>query len=111
MSDRQSQPSESFDIPPAWEKTLRSISEQEGLCLVIGPVDAGKSTFCLLAADYGLQARRKPALLDTDPGQSDIGPPAALGLALVEKPLYRFEEAVPAALHFIGATSPVGHLL
>jgi polynucleotide 5'-hydroxyl-kinase GRC3/NOL9 len=74
-------------------------------------VDCGKSTFCLLAANQGLKAGRKPALLDTDPGQSDIGPPASLGLALVENPLQSLDEAVPAGLHFIGATSPVGHLL
>jgi len=100
-----------IDIPPPWENLLRAIAEQGSLCLVIGPTDAGKSTFCLLAADYGLRAGRRPALLDTDPGQSDLGPPAALGLALVEKPLGRLEEAAPTGLHFVGATSPVGHLL
>jgi len=106
-----SQHSAPYDIPPAWESVLRSITEQAGLCIVIGPTDAGKSSFCLLAANFALQAGRKAAFLDTDPGQSHLGPPAALGLALVERPLARLEEALPHGMYFIGATSPVGHLL
>ena len=76
-----------YDLPAAWADCLAEIAATASRCLVIGPIDAGKSSFCLLAANCALAAGRRPALVDTDPGQSDIGPPAALGLALFDAPL------------------------
>lgn len=108
---RPDQPPDGLDRPPSWNHALQEVARQGDLCLVVGPVDAGKSSFCLLAANEALGAGRRPALIDTDPGQSDIGPPAALGLALVEKPLRELTQVSPTTIHFIGATSPVGHLL
>ena len=96
---------------PAGNKCLQSIAASPGVSLVIGPVDAGKSTFCLLAANRALQAGRKIAVVDADPGQSDIGPPACLGMALLTGQVHKLEELAPTALYFLGTTSPMGHLL
>jgi polynucleotide 5'-hydroxyl-kinase GRC3/NOL9 len=99
-----------LDIPSAWEGALQAIAKKAKLCLIIGPVDAGKSTFCLLAADFALALGRKPAWVDADPGQPDLSPPAALGAAIVKKPRRSQKEATPAGFYFIGDTSPVGHI-
>lgn len=71
---------------------------------VLGAADTGKSTLCRYLVDS--LARTAPAgLLDADPGQSSLGPPTTLGLAFAP------ELDAPAALRFVGSTTPMGHLL
>jgi polynucleotide 5'-hydroxyl-kinase GRC3/NOL9 len=74
-----------LDIPPAWDKI--DLREARGTLMVIGATDTGKSTFAQylyrrLCADPG----RRVAYLDGDPGQSRLGPPTTMTLAL-GKPL------------------------
>jgi polynucleotide 5'-hydroxyl-kinase GRC3/NOL9 len=102
-----------LDIPAAWSEALAGIVGAGGACMVLGPVDAGKTTFCAVLAAEALKAHVKVALVDADPGQSDIGPPAAVGAAVVQHARQLEElESIPAdALSFVGTTSPPGHLL
>jgi polynucleotide 5'-hydroxyl-kinase GRC3/NOL9 len=99
-----------LDIPTSWQQACDTICTTSSLSIVIGPVDSGKSTFCMVLANHALTAGRRPALIDTDPGQSDVGPPATLGMMLVRHQMRYPDDTSPAALHFIGATTPVGHL-
>ena len=74
--------------------------------LVIGPAEAGKTTFTARLANL-LHARGlKVAVVDADVGQSEIGPPAAVGLGAVRAPLTRTGDAELVAFEFIGVTSP-----
>jgi len=97
-------------ISPTWQKAIDEITGTAKLCMVIGPVDSGKSSFCLAAVNAALKAGRRPAMLDLDPGQSDIGPPACLGLGLIKKQIADFDQVKPDGLFFIGSTTPVGYL-
>jgi polynucleotide 5'-hydroxyl-kinase GRC3/NOL9 len=73
-------------------------------------VDRGKSTYCDFLAQRCLEAGRRVAVLDADVGQKAIGPPATLTLGYPQlgQPL---TATPPAAWYFIGAITPVGHLL
>jgi polynucleotide 5'-hydroxyl-kinase GRC3/NOL9 len=48
--------------------------------------------------------------VDADIGQKDIGPPTTITLGYPE-PSFSLAEVKPAALYFVGAVSPLGHLL
>lgn len=102
---------ERIDIPKGWRSAASLILER-GLCkiLVLGASDQGKSTFCSYLAWHLLRAGLQPALLDADVGQKDLGPPATitLGYPRLDQALQDLE---PAALYFVGAVSPVAHLL
>ncbi|MDN7023872.1 AAA family ATPase [Methanoculleus sp. FWC-SCC1] len=72
---------------------------------IIGGTDSGKSTLCRYLTRE-LNAYGTTAYIDCDTGQSAIGPPTTVGLAITDR-------NVPATslLRFVGATSPRGHLL
>ena len=91
---------------------LARLEGGSGVVVVIGESDSGKSTFCAVAASRAARAGgRKVAVVDADVGQSDIGPPACVSIGLVPGPIERLEQAPASAMDFVGATSPVGHLL
>jgi polynucleotide 5'-hydroxyl-kinase GRC3/NOL9 len=73
----------------------------------MGATDRGKSTFCRYLARE-LLGDGTVGYLDCDTGQSSIGPPTTVGLALYrESP----EDPYAVYLRFVGSTSPVGHTL
>lgn len=85
--------------------------------LLIGGTDTGKTTFARGAINFLAGERAiAAALVDCDIGQSEIGPPGTIGIAVVRPG----DERLPvASLHslplldaaFVGATAPPGHLL
>ncbi len=100
-------------MPPysAWEPTLAAIMDSDGPVLLIGGMDVGKTTFTRLLVNRATALSRRVALLDADPGQSEIGPPGCLGLAFAEAPVASLSDLPPHALAFIGNTSPAAYLL
>jgi polynucleotide 5'-hydroxyl-kinase GRC3/NOL9 len=99
-----------LDIPESWRPALDRLSREGGLCFVLGATDSGKSCFCAVAANH-LLASGSVAVVDADTGQSDIGPPACVSVGLVSQCVDRLGDVPAAASHFVGATSPYGHLL
>ena len=102
--------SPALDIPPAWEKI--DCAAIRDVLMVVGATDTGKSTFARylyqrLCAQPGLRA----AYLDGDPGQSTLGPPTTLTLALGNRGDASFPPAGPLWRRFVQATSPRGHML
>ena len=67
---------------------------------VMGAPDWGKTTLCRYLAAR-LAWRQRAAYLDADPGQSLLGPPGTIGLAMGEP-----GAAPPLALWFVGSNSP-----
>jgi polynucleotide 5'-hydroxyl-kinase GRC3/NOL9 len=95
-----------------WEETLAAIAASpEGVTLLLGGTDVGKTTFARLLVNRMTEAGRRVALLDADLGQSEIGPPACAGLAFAHAPVPALSDLPPHALAFVGSTSPPGHLL
>ncbi len=100
-----------FHVPRDWREAAGCIERaQRGRILVLGASDRGKSTFCAYLAWYLLRRGHRPAYVDADVGQKDIGPPATISLGYPD--LNRSLETLPpAALYFVGAVTPLAHLL
>jgi len=100
-----------IDIPSAWEWSASQIVQHRWRkVLVVGAVDRGKSTYCAFLSRRCLAAGLRVAVIDTDIGQKDIGPPATLTLGYPGA-AQSLAQVSPVAWYFIGATSPTGHLL
>ncbi len=82
-----------------------------GAVMVIGGVDTGKTSFCRALLAAGLAAGRSMAYVDSDVGQSTVGPPACAGMKWVrsQADLDGIERA--DELRFVGSTSPDGVVL
>jgi polynucleotide 5'-kinase involved in rRNA processing len=97
-----------MDIPEAWRKTAQKILERRNQSVfILGALDSGKTTLARFLTETALKKGFKVALLDTDIGQSTLGPPGTIGLSVMEREIDSF----PTALYFIGDVSPRGHLL
>lgn len=97
-----------LDIPPAW--THIEPGALRGTLIVVGAPDTGKSTFARYLYRL-IGPLRRTAFLDGDPGQSALGPPATLTLALDQA---RREDWPPQGRtwrRFVGAVSPRRHML
>jgi polynucleotide 5'-hydroxyl-kinase GRC3/NOL9 len=103
--------SSDVDLYTDWEPTVEAVLSDDGSVLLIGGIDVGKTTLTRLLVNRAVAAGKRIALLDTDPGQSEIGPPGCIGLAFVDAPVGAFSDLAPQALAFVGNTSPASHLL
>ena len=68
--------------------------------LVLGPGDSGKSTCCRVLLRHAARNGREVALLDADPAQKLVGPPACVTMGRGEPPRL-------SALAFVGALDPL----
>lgn len=75
---------------------------------MLGAVDVGKSTTATAIASAAIRAHHRTAVVDADTGQSDIGPPTTVGLAMPRVPARRMDEWGASAAFFVGDTSPQG---
>jgi polynucleotide 5'-hydroxyl-kinase GRC3/NOL9 len=66
-----------------------------------------------MVAAVAVRVGRTVAYLDTDIGQTTVGPPTTIGLKYVNSDADLTAEALarPDAIYFVGDTSPQGHLL
>jgi polynucleotide 5'-hydroxyl-kinase GRC3/NOL9 len=99
-----------------WQSAAAVVLERCGVALAIGAPDSGKSSFVFWLARQAAVDGRRVWVVDGDVGQSDVGPPTAIGAALIPPDLEvdGFKPACPlaaASLYFVGSTSPRGHLL
>ena len=81
------------------------------MILFIGATDTGKTTLCAAVARAAFAAGRRVAIVDADPGQSEIGPPTTVGLGIPAAPFARLSDLRPHALAFVGSPSPLPGLL
>ena len=99
------------DLPADWDDALRAILARPARrVLVLGPTDAGKSSFCRALIDAAGRAGRAAGLLDCDPGQKMAGPPAAVtyaGWPADSADAPGFDALGFDALGFVGATNPL----
>jgi len=79
--------------------------------IVIGSTDTGKTTLVQAMANEISSASRSCAIVDSDMGQSDIGPPTTIGLGAVHAPIEKMDQVEVIGIYFVGSISPKGHLL
>jgi len=99
-----------FIEPSGWGAALESL-QQAHTILLVGATDTGKTTFLAWLANTLRAQGQQIAIIDADVGQSSLGPPTTIGLGLVVQPFQSLQELTPAALYFVGSTSPRGHFL
>jgi polynucleotide 5'-hydroxyl-kinase GRC3/NOL9 len=101
-------------VTAEWQEVaerLAASARRPLVVLVMGAMDTGKSTLCAFLARFLFERGRRVAVVDADLGQSDIGLPTTIGMGFMERPIERLREIACRAAYFVGATSPVGHLL
>jgi len=74
--------------------------------IVVGPVDAGKTSIAALIANRVVYRGAKVAIVDADVGQADIGPPACVSSATVDRYVFWLRELYAEKLRFIGSIVP-----
>jgi polynucleotide 5'-hydroxyl-kinase GRC3/NOL9 len=106
-----------ISLPREWER-IRPES-LEGTIMVIGESDTGKTTFARYLFLQLCRCNSRVAFLDCDVGQSTLGLPTTMNLALSGSEPSAFPP-VPSPVegsegktwsYFVGATSPRGHML
>ncbi|HXG52841.1 MAG TPA: Clp1/GlmU family protein [candidate division Zixibacteria bacterium] len=97
---------------PLWAATFHALARRPGVILFLGASDTGKTTFVRSCAAHFCRSGVAPvAILDSDIGQSTVGPPATVGLSMLVRPSSTRRSLPCHALSFVGSVSPVGHLL
>jgi polynucleotide 5'-hydroxyl-kinase GRC3/NOL9 len=96
-------------ISEAWKRL--DLTSMGGVLMVMGAPDVGKSTFARYLFQRLVFEGKRAAYLDGDPGQSVLGPPATITLALGEPGEARFPPGGQVRRWFIGSVSPSGHML
>ncbi len=89
-----------------WQEVFGAVLEAPGAVIMLGAVDVGKTTAATALAIAALRAGRQAAVVDTDTGQSSLGPPATVGLGILRRPVRHMSEIPLVAACFIGDTSP-----
>jgi len=93
-----------------WQSLVEPALEGN-IIFVLGATDTGKTTLVTYLANLLHGQGHSVGVIDTDMGQSDIGPPTTLGLGEVVQPVTHLSEVPLRGLYFVGATSPRGSLL
>jgi polynucleotide 5'-hydroxyl-kinase GRC3/NOL9 len=94
-------------MPPSgdWRAALDRIGDA-GVAMVIGGIDAGKTTLVAALASELAARGASVGVVDSDVGQSEIGPPTTVGLGRVAGPITRLADATLIAFQFAGVASP-----
>ncbi|MEW6377310.1 MAG: Clp1/GlmU family protein [Thermodesulfobacteriota bacterium] len=95
--------------PEEWYALLDALEKEKGIAILLGATDTGKSTLAKFLISHLCQRGLKVALVDADIGQSFLGPPTTIGLALFKShPDWEVVLSPPEIL-FVGSTTPEGH--
>ncbi len=89
-----------------WREAVGAVLNAPGTVMLLGAVDVGKTTAATALANAAVRAGRRTAVVDTDTGQSTLGPPATAGLGILPRPVRHMSEIPLLAAFFIGDTSP-----
>jgi polynucleotide 5'-hydroxyl-kinase GRC3/NOL9 len=91
------------DVPQDWRLLAEDLVRSDWRrVVVLGATDRGKSTFCRFLVQRLTAAGIGGTLLDTDPGQKMLGPPACVTAGDFDAA----GRSGPPALYFVGGTDP-----
>ena len=94
-------------IPKSWQNAVEILLEmREGIAIIIGSTDVGKSTFCTYALNGFLNKKMTARVIDADIGQADISPPTTIASAIPTSSIFSLTELIPEKVVFIGHTTP-----
>jgi len=78
----------------------------KGVVVIVGGIDAGKTTFATLLSNLSVRSRGRCVAVDLDPGQSYLSPPTTIGAAELSKPYHDLAQAEAIQALPVGSTSP-----
>jgi polynucleotide 5'-hydroxyl-kinase GRC3/NOL9 len=94
-------------IPLSWREAGSALVELgEGVAVVVGGADTGKTTLCTFLSNYLIAENRQVAVVDADIGQTDLGPPTTMAAGEVKARVTSLSQIIPSERLFIGLTSP-----
>lgn len=97
-------------VSPQWQRL--NVEDLCGTLVVIGASDTGKTTFARHLFQELCRCGRQVAYLDADVGQSTLGVPTTMTVALASNPGDdRFPPQGRRLTYFVGSTTPRGHML
>jgi len=101
---------EGSTIPDSWRTVVGEVLSRPKPCtvMVLGDIDSGKTSFSTYLINTSLKSQGKPAIVDADLGQSDVGPPTSIGFSVISEPVADLFSVKPAAIVFMGRTSSNG---
>jgi polynucleotide 5'-hydroxyl-kinase GRC3/NOL9 len=95
--------------PKEWHALLDILENERGTAIIIGATDMGKTTLANFLISNLCRRGLKVALVDGDIGQSSLGPPTTIGLALFKSDPDWEVVFSPPEIFFVGSTTPEGH--
>ncbi|MDE0139140.1 MAG: Clp1/GlmU family protein [bacterium] len=82
------------------------LSSAEGVVMIIGAPDSGKTTLARMLVDTALQDGRTVAYIDSDLACTTVGPPTCVGLKWLRSPADVADLAQADDLRFVGSIRP-----
>ncbi|MBU1078157.1 MAG: hypothetical protein KKH98_12745, partial [Spirochaetes bacterium] len=105
-------PLEKSTIPVQWDKLVARIKDKNlKRIIVLGEMDTGKSFFITYLANKLIQLKRKVGVIDSDLGQSDVGPPGTIAFTVLKEPILLLSDAAITGMEFVGSHSPGLHMV
>jgi polynucleotide 5'-hydroxyl-kinase GRC3/NOL9 len=98
-----------ISAPNEWFELLDVLEEGRGIAILLGATDTGKTTLANFLISHLCQRGLKVGLVDADIGQSLLGPPATIGLAVFKSHPDWDVIMSPPEIFFVGSTTPEGH--
>jgi polynucleotide 5'-hydroxyl-kinase GRC3/NOL9 len=98
-----------ISAPHEWHDLLDVLKEEEGIAILLGATDTGKSTLAKFLITNLCQHGLKIALVDADIGQSFLGPPATIGFSVFKSDPDWQLILSPPEIFFVGSITPEGH--
>ncbi|MDK2383574.1 MAG: Clp1/GlmU family protein, partial [Candidatus Korarchaeota archaeon] len=96
-------------IPDWWEELPETVAGKN--TMFIGRVDSGKSSTVVFTINRIVGSGSAVSIIDSDVGQSDLGPPGVISSKDVGKPVIHTKLLEPDFMYFIGDKTPSGHFL
>lgn len=92
--------------PREWYDLIETLDKEEGIAILLGATDTGKSTLAKFLIFNLCNRGLKVALVDADIGQSFLGPPTTIGYSVFKSdPTWELVLS-PPELFFVGSTTP-----
>jgi polynucleotide 5'-hydroxyl-kinase GRC3/NOL9 len=98
-----------ISAPEEWYALLDVWKEEKGIVILLGATNTGKSSLAKFLILNLCQRGLKIALVDADVGQSTLGPPATIVLAMFKSDPDWEVVLSPPEIFFVGSTTPEGH--
>jgi len=71
--------------PPEWDFLPGVLNDFRGTIMVVAPSDRGKTTLIRLLSSFFAHKGKKVGWVDSDLGQSNVGPPTTVGMVMISK--------------------------